>query len=322
MFRKNLKPMSYGLSGMIGHTPMIQLKFNPENATLYAKCEFQNPSGSIKDRFAHAVIAHAEDRGLLRPDSIILECSSGNTGVALSMLGASKGYKVKIVISAVASRERRLLMEHFGAEVVTFDGDDYWKGVKMTRDMAASDKRYFLPRQFENQLNAVDHQLGTGREILEQVGGRIDAFVAGYGTGGTLAGVSRALRKRYPSVKVFVMEPAESAILLGESPCSHQIEGVADGFVPALLSGVAHEGVIKVPSLEAMQMAQRLSREFGLPVGTSSGANVVASLEVAKRFGPGSRIVTLLCDRAERYFSTSLFTRSDVLPSARIVAVD
>jgi len=182
-----------GIAGMIGNTALIRLSFQPEGVTLFAKCEFLNPSGSIKDRFAHAVLEDAEKRGWLQPDSVILECSSGNTGVALSMMGAAMGYRTKIVISAVASRERRLLMEHFGAEVVTFEGDDYWAGVKLTREMAARDKRFFLPRQFENPINIADHEHGTGREILEQMEGRVDAFVAGYGTGGTLAGAGYLL---------------------------------------------------------------------------------------------------------------------------------
>lgn len=295
------------IGALIGHTPLLPLFFEKEGITLHAKCEFLNPSGSIKDRFAHAVIDDAEKRGFLKPDSIILECSSGNTGVALSMIGASRGYKVQIVTSSGASKERRMLMEHFGAEVFTFPGDQYMTGVRMTKELAAADKRYFLPRQFENPLNAADHEHGTGSEILEQMKEPIAAFVAGYGTGGTIAGVTRALRKKYPKLKLFVMEPAESAILLGESPCTHHIEGVSDGFVPALLGGVEFDGVVKVSSAEAMAMAQRLSLEFGLLVGTSSGANVVASLYVAEKLGKKSRIATLLCDRAERYFSTKLF---------------
>lgn len=295
------------ITDMIGSTPMVNLRLSECNLSLFAKCEFLNPSGSIKDRLAKTIIDDAEERGLLKKNSIILECSSGNTGVAFSMLGASRGYGVTIVISESASRERRQLMEHFGAKVVTFSGDDYWVGVELTRKMAAADPRYFLPRQFENRLNAADHEHATGFEILDQVGAKIDSFVTGYGTGGTLAGVSRALRGRFPSMKVFAMEPAEAALLLGEASCCHHIEGVADGFIPPLLKGVKLDGVIKVTSGDAMRMAQRLAREFGLLVGTSSGANVVAATRVAEIIGGTPTIVTLLCDRAERYFSTKLF---------------
>lgn len=295
------------IAAIVGHTPMVSLHFPELAVTVLAKCEFLNPSGSIKDRLAKTILDDAESRGLLRPDSIILECSSGNTGVAFAMQGAARGYPVTIVMSAIASRERRQLMEHFGARVITFPGDDYWVGVELTRRMAAEDARYFLPRQFENPLNAADHEHATGREILAQSGGRIDAFVAGYGTGGTLAGVSRALRAADPQTKIFAMEPAEAALLLGETSCSHHIEGIADGFIPSLLQGVALDGVLKVSSDDAMRMAQRLAREFGLLVGTSSGANVVAATRLAAQPGGKPRIVTLLCDRAERYFSTKLF---------------
>lgn len=179
----------------------------------------------------------------------------------------------------------------------------------MTWRMAAADTRYFLPRQFENPLNADDHEHSTGREILEQMSGPIDAFVAGYGTGGTLAGVSRALRRIYPTLGIYAMEPAEAALMLGESACAHSIEGIADGFIPPLLTGVSINDVVKISSAEALVMTRRLTREFGLLVGTSSGANVAAALRLAQRIGRESNIVTLLCDRAERYFSTDLFCR-------------
>lgn len=292
---------------LVGRTPLVSIPFAREGVTLRAKCEFMNPSGSIKDRFASAVVADAEGRGLLRPGMGLLECSSGNTGVALAMVGAARGYPVTIVISRHASEERRMLIRHYGADVIEFAGDDYWQGVELTRKMAAENPRWFLPRQFENELNPSDHEETTGREILEQTPGPIHAFVTGYGTGGTITGVARALRKRHPAVGIHIMEPAEAALLLGEASCTHGIEGVGDGFVPPLLRGLRHDGVIKIHTDEAVQMAKRLAVEHGLPVGPSSGANVCAALELARRLGPGASIVTLLCDRAERYFSTPLF---------------
>lgn len=291
----------------IGHTAMLALRFRPEKQTIFAKCEFLNPSGSIKDRLAQAIFNDAEKRGLLRPDSVILECSSGNTGVALAMMGAARGCKVKIAISEKASRERIQLIRHFGAEVVTFPAGGYRAGIELTQRMAAKDDRYFLPRQFENSLNAADHEHTTGPEIIRQMAGPIDAFVSGYGTGGTLAGVSRALRAANKWVEIFAMEPAESAVLLGEAPCCHFIEGVSDGFVPPLLNDVRLDGSMRVSSMDATKMAQRLAQEFGLLVGTSSGANVAAALQIARELGPESAVVTLLPDRAERYFSTRLF---------------
>jgi len=293
----------------IGNTPLLPLRFRAENVTLYAKAEFLNPSGSIKDRLALGVVNDAEAHGLLRPDSIILECTSGNTGIALAMVGAAKGYRVRILMSDTASIERRHLIRQLGGEVQLFTTTTgYGTGITLSQQMAAADPRYFLPRQFENPLNAADHEHGTAREILAQIpGGRVDAFVSGYGTGGTLAGCSRGLRRANPAVKIYAMEPAEAAMLSGECPCSHFIEGVAGSYVPPLLALAHIDEPVKVSSADALAMACRLAREHGLLVGTSSGANVVAALRVAQRHGPDAQVVTILCDRAERYYSTRLF---------------
>jgi cysteine synthase A len=294
---------------LIGNTPLVPLHFPEANRTLYAKAEFLNPSGSVKDRLALCIIEDAEQRGLLHENSIILECTSGNTGISLAMVGAAKGYKVKILMSDTASIERRYLIEQFGGTVQLFKPTEgYGTGIAMSRDMAAQDDRYFLPCQFENILNAQDHEEHTGREILSQMHGLVDAFVAGYGTGGTITGCGRALRAVNPSVKIYAMEPAEAAMLSGEMPCCHSIEGVAGGYVPPLLRMAHIDAPVKVTSEVALAMTRRLSREFGLLVGTSSGANVAAALQVAQDLGPDSRVVTILCDRAERYYSTKLFT--------------
>ena len=293
---------------LIGNTPLLPLHFPAERVTLFAKCEFLNPSGSIKDRLAKCVILDAEERGLLRPDSIILECTSGNTGIALAMVGTVTGYRVAILMSESASLERRRLIEQFGAELVLFKSNEgYETGIKLSEEMAGRDSRYFLPRQFENPLNAADHEHTTGQEILEALPGPIDAFVAGYGTGGTLAGVGRALKQRYPKAKVVAMEPAEAALLCGEMPCCHWIEGVTGGFIPPLLRSAPLDDEYKVRSADALAMTRRLHRDFGLLVGTSSGANVSAALAIASKLGPDAKVVTILCDRAERYFSTRLF---------------
>ena len=297
---------------LIGHTPMVPLWFEHEGVTVLAKCEFMNPSGSVKDRLAKTVLVDAEERDLLKPDSIILECTSGNTGIALSMLGAAMGYRVCILMSAGASGERRRLIRRLGADLILFDSAGrYQTGIEMSREMAAKDSRYFLPCQFENELNVADHEHETGQEIIEQASGAIDAFVTGFGTGGTLAGCGRAIKKRWPRARIIAMEPAEQALLAGECPCCHYIEGVADGFLPPLLREAPLDGSVKVTSAEAMTMTRRLHREFGLLVGTSSGANVAAALQIAKQLPDGARIVTLLCDRVERYFSTPLFQETD-----------
>lgn len=296
---------------LIGNTPLVPLHFAAENRTLYAKAEFLNPSGSIKDRLALCVIEDAEQRGLLQADSVILECTSGNTGISLAMVGAAKGYKVKILMSDSASVERRYLIEQFGGEVQLFKATQgYGTGIQLSLEMAAKDARYFLPRQFENQINAQDHEEHTGREILSQMHGLVDAFVAGYGTGGTLTGCGRAIRAANPAAKIYAMEPAEAAMLSGEMPCCHFIEGVAGGYVPPLLRSAHIDAPVKVTSNDALAMTRRLNREFGLLVGTSSGANVTAALRVAGDLGPESRVVTVLCDRAERYYSTRLFARN------------
>ncbi len=293
---------------LIGNTPLAPLHFEAEGVTLLAKCEFLNPSGSVKDRLARHVLLDAEERGLLRSDSMILECSSGNTGIALAMVGAAMGYRVTILMSSSASVERRRLIRQLGAELILFDSAGmYQTGIELSREMAAKDGRYFLPRQFENPLNATDHERTTGEEILRQVEGPIDVFVHGFGTGGTLAGCGRAIKKRWPGARIVAMEPAEQALLAGECPCCHFIEGVADGFVPPLLRDAPLDDSVKVKSAEALAMTRRLHQEFGLLVGTSSGANVAAALRLGAKMKPGATIVTLLCDRAERYFSTPLF---------------
>ncbi len=292
---------------IIGNTPLIPLEFAPEGRTIWGKCEFLNPSGSIKDRLARTIICDAEERGLLNSDSVILECTSGNTGIAFAMVGAARGYGVTIVMSERASGERRKIIKHFGANLILFAESGYQHGIEMTRRMADADKRYFLPCQFENQLNALDHEHETAQEIIRQSPRPVDVFVTGYGTGGTLAGCSRGLKAANPSTRVVAMEPAESALLAGEEACCHWIEGIAGGFVPPLLRGVEIDATCKVSSLDAMEMTRRLNREFGLLVGSSSGANVAAALDQAKKLGPDAMVVTLLCDRAERYFSTRLF---------------
>ncbi|MDP0492293.1 MAG: cysteine synthase family protein [Verrucomicrobiota bacterium JB023] len=291
---------------LIGETPLIPLQFEAEGLEIWAKAEFLNPSGSVKDRLARCLILDAEAKGELTPESLILECTSGNTGISLAMIGAACGYRVKIVMSSSASIERRNLLYRLGAELELFDcAGSYQAGIDLTREMAAADSNIFLPRQFENPLNADDHAETTAQEIIGQAG-EVHAFVSGYGTGGTIAGTGRALKEKWPHLKVVCMEPSGDA-LPGEFPCCHRIEGVSVNFKPALLEGAPIDQKIAVNGRDAMEMTRRLHREFGLLVGTSSGANVAAALQVAKELGSKAKVVTILCDRAERYFSTALF---------------
>ncbi|MCB1104846.1 MAG: cysteine synthase family protein [Cephaloticoccus sp.] len=306
--RRVSRPIVPPVLRLIGRTPLVTLHFQPENLKIHAKVEFTNPSGSIKDRLALHLLTHARENGLLQPDSVILECSSGNTGISLAMVGAALGHRVKILMSDTASVERRHLITHFGADLHLFQTTrGYVTGIELAEKMAAADPRFFLTRQFANPLNAEDHALHTGREILAQTRGRVHTFVSGYGTGGTLHGVSLALRDANPDVQIVAMEPAEAAMLSGEMPCCHSIEGVAGGFVPPLLHGVKIDAREPVRSADASAMARRLAREFGLCVGPSSGANVVAALRTAARLPRNANVVTILCDRADRYCSTRLF---------------
>ena len=296
-----------GLLNLIGKTPLIPLFFPDEQRTVWGKCEFLNPSGSIKDRLARTIVLDAEIRGELHSGSIILECTSGNTGIAFAMVGAARGYRVTIVMSENASGERRKIIEHFGAQLILFQANGYQRGIEMTREMVIENPNYFLPMQFENPLNSWDHEHETVQELLAQCPMPIDAFVSGYGTGGTLSGCCKGLKSARPETKVYAMEPSEAALLAGEEACCHWIEGIAGGFVPPLMRGVPLDGTLKVSSPAALEMTRRLNKEFGLLVGSSSGANVSAAMEVAKKLPKEAVVFTVLCDRAERYFSTRLF---------------
>ena len=294
---------------IIGDTALVALEFPDWDRRVYAKCEFQNPSGSIKDRFASQVICDAVQRGEVSEETRILECSSGNTGIALAMVGAAMGLGVTIVISAKASLERRKLLHRLGAEIILLpEASNYQDGIDLCRSMAEKDARLFLPEQFENPVNTEDHRLGTGKEIISQLTVPVDAFVSGYGTGGTLSGCSLAIKERYPNARIIALEPVEHTQSPELNECCFNIEGVAGcGFRPKLLEKAAVDNTVQIPTEEAFQMTQRLHRDFGLLVGTSSGANVLGALMTARELGRDAAIVTILCDRAERYFSTPLF---------------
>jgi cysteine synthase A len=290
----------------IGHTPLIRLRGASEQTgcNIFAKAEFMNPGGSIKDRIARFIVFEAEKREELRPGSTIMEVTSGNTGIALAMVGAMRGYSVVVVMPRTVSVERRSMITSFGAQLELLDDvDDMQDAIARTETVAASRDDVFLPRQFANPDNVETHRTTTGPEILRQLNGEIDAFVMGVGTGGTVMGVGRALRKAGSRARIVAVEPDESAVMSGEPPGHHGIQGLADGFIPALVNLEEIDQIARIPTQDAIDAAQQIGVEEGLLVGISSGANVLAAVQVAEELGPGHNVVTVLCDRGERYLS-------------------
>jgi cysteine synthase A len=290
----------------IGHTPLIRLRGASKltRCNIFAKAEFMNPGGSIKDRIARHMVFEAEKRGELRPGSTIMEVTSGNTGIALAMVGAMRGYKVLVVMPRTVSDERRSMIASFGADLELLDDiDDMQDAIARTEAFAAQHDHVFLPRQFANPDNIEAHRTTTGPEILRQLNGEIDAFVMGVGTGGTVMGVGRALRKAGSRARIVAVEPDESAVLSGGAPGPHGIQGLADGFIPALVNLDELDQVVRISTRDAIDAAQQIGVDEGLLVGISSGANVLAATQVAAELGPGHNVVTVLCDRGERYLS-------------------
>ncbi len=301
--------MAKSILDLVGNTPVVELaRINNTKSLILAKLEALNPSGSIKDVMALYMMDVAEKRGMLKPGSKIIEATSGNTGISFAMLALLKGCQFVAVMPEHMSKERRQMMQAFGAEVVlTPEKDGFPGALDRVEQLAKEIKGVWLPRQFDNPDNIAAHREITAKRILKEVRDRIDVFVAGVGTGGTLMGVAEALRKVYPNVKIVAVEPAESAVMSGGKPASHLIQGIGSGFVPSLVNMDLIDEVIKVKSNDAVAMTRRLMKEEGLMVGISSGANVLAALEVAQRLGKGKTIVTILPDRGERYLSMDLF---------------
>ena len=286
---------------LIGNTPLLQLK----GEKIFAKAEFLNPGGSIKDRVALAMLEGAQRDGKLKPDSIIVEPSSGNTGIGLALVGRLMGYTVRIVMPEGMSEERKKLIKALGAELVlTADEESLPGAIRRVEEMAAEDERVFVPQQFENPENPRVHYEQTGRELWRQMGGDIGCFVAGVGSGGTLQGVGKFLKEHKADVKIVAVEPKDVAALLGHEPGLHQIQGIGDGFIPDVLDVSMVDDVVEVTDEDAIETTRQLGRDYGLLVGISSGANVWAARELAKRID--GNITTVLPDRAERYFSTTL----------------
>jgi len=286
---------------LIGNTPLVQLK----GERIFAKAEFLNPGGSIKDRVALAMLEAAQRDGKLNDDSIIVEPTSGNTGIGLALVGRQKRYRVRVVIQEGMSVERMKLIKALGAELVLIPDEEGLAGaIRKVEQMAAEDKRIFVPQQFENPENPRVHYEQTARELWQQMGGNIDCFVAGVGSGGTLQGVGKFLKEHKADVKIVAVEPKDSSALLGHEPGLHQIQGIGDGFIPDVLDVSMVDDVVEVTDDDAIGTTRQLSTDYGLLVGISSGANVWGARELAKTIN--GNITTVLPDRAERYFSTAL----------------
>ncbi|MBI3995074.1 MAG: cysteine synthase A [Nitrospirae bacterium] len=294
------------ISRLIGGTPMVRLNrlSPPDGAALFAKVEFFNPGGSVKDRICLNMINEAERLGRLKPGSTMVEPTSGNTGIGLAMIAAVRGYKLILVMPESMSMERASLLSSYGAKLVLTPAWEGMRGsIREAESILEQNPTYFMPDQFSNPANPEMHRKTTAIEIWEAMEGRIDAFVAGVGTGGTITGVGEVLKSRNPQVQIVAVEPTASAVLSGQEPGPHKIQGIGAGFIPKVLNRGIIDKIITVTDEEAYRTAKRLAQEEGLLVGISSGANVIAAQKVAKALGPGKQVVTVLPDTGERYIS-------------------
>lgn len=301
---------------LVGNTPLVRLNRVTAGcvATVAAKLEFMNPGHSVKDRIAAAMLDAAETAGQIGPDTIILEPTSGNTGIGLAMVCAARGIKCAFVMPETMSRERKLLLKAYGAELILTPGPEGMGGaIKKAEEMAAADARYFIPQQFENPANPAVHRSTTAEEIWRDTDGQVDIFVSGVGTGGTITGVGEALKAKKPGVRIVAVEPDASPVLSGGPKGPHPIQGIGAGFVPKILNTAIYDEVIRVKNDDAFALARRMATEEGLLVGISSGAATWAALELAKRpENAGKLIVVVMPSFGERYLSTALYQHLEI----------
>jgi cysteine synthase A len=294
------------ITELIGKTPLVRLNrlSPPDAATIYGKVEFFNPGGSVKDRICLNMINEAERQGRLKPGGTIVEPTSGNTGIGLALVAAVRGYKLILVMPESMSMERASLLSSYGAQLVLTPAWEGMKGsIREAESIIAQNPTYFMPDQFSNPANPAMHRMTTAPEIWEALSGKIDAFVAAVGTGGTITGCGEVFKEKNPNVKVIAVEPASSPVLSGGDPGPHKIQGIGAGFIPKVLNQRILDRVITVTDDQAYQTAKALSKKEGLLVGISAGANVFAAQKVAQEVGPGKNVVTVLCDTGERYIS-------------------
>ena len=307
------KPVD-NVTQIIGNTPVVKLRnvVDEDAADIYVKLEYQNPGGSVKDRIALAMIEKAEREGKIQPGDTIVEPTSGNTGIGLAFVCAAKGYNAVFTMPETMSQERRNLLKAYGAELVLTPGSEAMKGAIKKAKELKEEHGYFEPQQFENLANPEIHELTTGPELVDQFEGKqIDAFLAGVGTGGTLSGVGKVLRKEYPNVQIVAIEPEASPVLSGGEPGPHKLQGLGAGFVPDTLNTEIYDSIIKVGNDTAMDMARRVAKEEGILAGISSGAAIYAAIQKAKELGKGKTVVTVLPSNGERYLSTPLYSFDD-----------
>ena len=300
------KKISNNVLKLIGNTPMAKLNkvVKPDMAQILAKLEFFNPGGSIKDRICLAMIEDAEKKGLLKTGSSVIEATSGNTGIGLAMVCAVKGYQCILTMPDTMSLERIYLLKSYGADVVLTAGRDGMLGaIKKAEELLKKTENSFMPQQFKNKANPEVHRKTTAKEILEVTGGKIDAFVVGIGTGGTITGVGEVLKKKNSNIKIVAVEPKASAVLSGKEPGPHKIQGIGAGFIPEVLNRKIIDEIIQVDDSDAFKTSEELAKKEGLLVGISSGAAVWAALKVAGKLGKEKNVVVILPDRGERYFS-------------------
>jgi len=297
------------ITGIIGETPVVKLNrmTDEDSADIYLKLEFMNPGSSVKDRIALSMVKAAEREGKLKEGDTIIEPTSGNTGIGLAMVAAAKGYKTILVMPDTMSNERRNLLKAYGAKLILTPGADGMKGAISKAEDLVKEHDYFMPQQFNNEANPAVHEKATGHEIVEQMRDGLDAFVSGIGTGGTITGAGKVLKEHFSGIKIYAVEPKDSAVLSGGSPGPHKIQGLGAGFVPNVLNTKVYDDVIQITNEQAYEVSRKVATTNGILGGVSAGAAIAAALKVSKKLGKGKKVLAIIPDNGERYLSTPLY---------------